>query len=84
MLDAYYWQYVLLRYVNKEKGYEEKMGGQSELTTKYVLLGKKINKVDYMVYFNKSERYSQLKDKLFENSEVIFENSAGGVIRYKK
>ena len=25
-----------------------------------------------------------LKDKLFENSEKIYENSAGGIIKYKK
>lgn len=81
--NAYYWQYVLLRYINKEEVFIEKPRGQSELTTKWKLLNKKINKVDYMVYFNRSEKYNKLKDKMFENSEIIFENSAGGILKYK-
>lgn len=82
--NAYYWQYVLLRYINKEEFLREISAGQRELKTKLVRLEEKINKVDYMVYFNRSEKYNELKDKLFENSEIIFENSAGGILKYKK
>lgn len=81
--NAYYWQYVLLRYINKEEFLREKSAGQRELKTKLVRLEEKINKVDYMVYFNRSEKYNELKDKLFENSEIIYENSAGGILKYK-
>lgn len=81
--NAYYWQYVLLRYVNKEDYFKENPRGQMELTIKWQLLENKINKVDYIVYFNKSEKYNELKDKMFENSEIIFENSAGGILKYK-
>lgn len=81
--NAYYWQYVLLDYVNKEEEYKNKPGLQAELRIKWQILDEKINKVDYIVYFNKSEKYKELEDKLFENSEIIYENSSGGIIRYK-
>ena len=39
-----------------------------------------------MVYFKRSYYYQNAKDileqVLFENGEIIFENSAGGIIKY--
>lgn len=81
--NAYYWQYVLLRYVNKEEYFVNNPCGQAELTTKYFYTEEKITNSDYyMVYFNKSEKFNKLKDKLFEYAEIIYENEAGGVLKY--
>lgn len=82
--NAYYWQYVLLNYINKEDKFIGKAGGQRELTTKWVYLENKIKKVDYIVYFNKSERYKKMENKLFEDSEIIYENESGGILKYNK
>lgn len=82
--NAYYWQYVLLGYVNKEEKFINNPAGQRELTTKWVYLENKVNEVDYMVYFNKSKRYEEMKDIMFENAEIIYENNAGGILKYKK
>ena len=80
--NAYYWQYVLLRYINKEDFY--KYGGQNSLTLKWSKLEEKINNVDYIVYFKNTERYEELRDKLFENAKIIYENDAGGILKYNK
>lgn len=42
----------------------------------------KINNVDYIVYFNRSKMFNLLKNEynLFEN--VIYENEAGGILKY--
>ena len=80
--NAYYWQYAILRYVNKEEEYRYIDVGQEELTDKWERLEEKVNKVDYIVYFNKTDKYMELEDRLFENAEIIFKNSVGGVIKY--
>jgi len=79
-----YWAYVLLRYFNHEELTDMYEEGQDKLNFKRFLLEKNINKVDYMIYFFKSEKYEELKDKLFVNSEIIYENEAGGILKYKK
>ncbi len=76
-----YWIYALLRYINDE-GASKKAWGQDKLNIRRYLLTKNINKVDYIIYFNKSKEYNKLKDKLFENAEIIYENSAGGILKY--
>lgn len=78
----YYWSYALLRYINDEE-VTEKYYGQPKMNYKSYLLKDKINNVDYMVYFNRSKSYQLLKDRLFENSEIIYKNSSGGILRYK-
>lgn len=77
----YYWSYVLLRYVNYEEEMDAQGYGQFKLNIKTSLLPKNINKVDYIIYFNRSEFYKRLEDRLFENSEIIYENDAGGIIK---
>lgn len=77
----YYWSYVLLRYVNYEEAMDAQGYGQFKLNIKASLLPKNINKVDYIIYFNRSEFYKRLEDRLFENSEIIYENDAGGIIK---
>lgn len=81
--SAYYWAYVLLDYINKGEEFENRYGGQTELMKSWKSLPHKINKVDYIIYFNKDYTYDELKDKLFENAEIIYENSAGGILKYK-
>lgn len=79
----YYWSYALLRYINDEPT-TEKYYGQYKMNWKSYLLKDKIGKVDYIIYFNRSKVYSLLADKLFENAEIIYENEAGGVLKYLK
>lgn len=76
------WTYAMLRYINKEKSFEGKKSGESYLVSKWLLLPQKINKVNYIIYFNKSKMYNSLKDKLFENAEIIYENPSGGILKY--
>ena len=80
----YYWAYTILRYVNYEEQFTKIGKGQNKLNLKVYLLPTKINKVDYMIYFKKDEAYKTLEDKLFENSKIIFENNAGGILQYIK
>ena len=80
----YYWAYPILRYVNPEEGFNKISKGQNRLNLKIYLLEGKINKVDYMIYFKKSDTYKKLEDKLFENSQIIYENESGGILKYNK
>ena len=57
--------------------------GQNKLNLKVYLLPQKINNVDYIVYFKKSDIYNKMKDKMFQNSEIIYENKSGGILKYK-
>lgn len=62
------------------------MDGQTLLEKKFINLENKITsgeKLDYIIYFNKSGVYDTLEDEIFKNSEVIFENDAGGIVKYK-
>jgi len=78
------WGYDLLRYVNSEDFFKDVTYGQYRLAIKAVKAHEKIGKVDYMIYFNKSYYFKQAKDKVFENGKIIFENEAGGIIKYNK
>ena len=82
--NAYYWQYVLLDYIYKEGKFVGKSGGQGELTTKWAYLEKKVKNIDYMVYFKKTQRYKKMEDILFDNAEIIYENEAGGILKYNR
>ncbi len=82
-----YWVYVLLRYVSyydELDEYGSLYGGQEKLFMKYKNAINRIGKVDYMIYFKRCEFYERAKDKLFENAEVLYENDAGGIVRYMK
>ena len=63
------------------------MHGQILLEKKFINLENKITsgeKLDYIIYFNKSGVYDTLEDEIFKNSEIIFENDAGGIVKYNK
>ena len=78
------WGYDLLRYVNYEEFFKTVTYGQFRLAIKAQTAHEKIGKVDYMIYFNRSYYFNQAKDKVFEDGEIIFENEAGGIIKYNK
>ena len=83
---TYYWSYVLLRYTDKDDIFNSKLyGGQTLLEKKHFNIKQKIedkNELQYIIYFNKSKMYNSLKDKLFENAEIIYENPSGGILKY--
>lgn len=81
--EQLFWEYGLLGYVNYDDFLvDPQYGGQDRLTLKAINAHEKIGKVDYMVYFNKSDFYKEVEDIIFENGEVIYENDAGGIIKY--
>ena len=84
---TYFWSYVLLRYTDNDEMFKERIyGGQDLLGKKWNNLDEKIknDKLDYVIYFNKSKKYATLKDILFENSEIIYQNESGGILKYNK
>jgi len=78
-----YWTYALLRYINEDSE-SKKYRGQKKLNVKMVLVPTKINEVDYIIYFNRTNMYKKCKFRLFINADIIYENEAGGIIKYKK
>lgn len=83
---TYYWAYPLLRYTDKDEVfYTSTYGEQAELGRKWANLQKKVtneNELDYIIYFNRSKLYKRVKNVLFENSEIVYENEAGGILKY--
>lgn len=41
------------------------------------------DKFNYVIYFKKSSAYDIVKNGVFKNGQIIFENDAGGVIKYE-
>jgi len=82
--EQIFWAYGMIRKINYDDFLDDpQYGGQDRLTLKAMTAYKKIGKVDYMIYFNQSYYYNQVKDLIFENGEVIYENDAGGIIKYE-
>lgn len=65
-----------------------RVDGINLLQTKWLNLENKIlnqkNNIDYIIYFNKSEKFKQLEDELFLDAEVIYKNEAGGILKYNE
>lgn len=78
------WTYDLLKYINYDTLFEKYTYGQTRFEVKAQTAFQKIGKVDYMIYFNASKYYNKYKDIVFENSKIIYENEAGGIIKYNK
>lgn len=84
------WGYPILRYVNYDENLDkiedEDNLAQARLMKKHSDIIEKIGKVDYLIYFKKSIYYKLLNEKmnLLENGEIIYENDAGGIIKYTK
>jgi len=81
--DNIAWDYALLRYVNPEPAFKGIYTGEDYLISKLMIIEKKINKVDYMIYFKTSDFFQDLEIDIFENSEIIYENETGGILKYK-
>lgn len=81
--EQLYWQYSMFRYVNYDEFLDDPhYSGQDRLTLKAMTAYQKIGKVDYMVYFKRSGYFKRVQDIVFERGEVIYENAAGGIIKY--
>ncbi len=85
--EQIFWEYGLLNYINCDEEFKIFKGSeQDKMTKKAQTAYKKIEKVDYMIYFKRCYYYQNAKDilekVLFENGEIIFENNAGGIVKY--
>lgn len=79
-LEQGYWSYTLTGYVNN-KDNAITGHGQSGLTKKMLQLRKGIKTADYIIYFNRTNRYKILKDEIHERGTTIFENEYGGIVK---
>ncbi len=81
-MEQGYWAYTLTRYLNnKEQQYTRK--GQKGLTIKMINAKKDIEEADYIIYFNRTDYYKALKQKIHELGDIVFENSYGGIVKCK-
>ena len=79
----YLWSYVILRHIREDE--EIKYTGQTGIYNKVICnLEKDVEKADYIIYFNRSSYFQYLKDKIFEESEIIYQNESGGIVKHKK
>lgn len=72
----------MMNYLNQKN-----IGGQKLLEVKWTNLNEKIkndNELDYVIYLNKSTTYKKLKNILFKDSEIIYENESGGILKYNR
>lgn len=81
-VTAYYWTYALLNYYNTTMNFDNAYSGQTLLMYNYKYLPQKLNNVDYLIYFKKSNAYKVLETRIQKNAEIIYENEAGGILKY--
>ncbi len=74
-----YWAYAITRRINDD---EPKIRGETKLSVKMAHVGKRAGKVDYMIYFNRGFFYKYYQEVLLKDTEVVYENSAGGILKY--
>lgn len=83
--EQLFWEYSLLRYVSYEDILDDPIySGQQRLTLKSRRAERKIGEVDYMVYFKRSTYFMPNEKKLFEAGTIIYENEAGGIVKFDK
>lgn len=73
------WAYSMTRIMNDD---DKKHTGGQKIEYKMMYVGKEAGKIDYLIYFNRGKYYQIYKKILWENAEVIFENSSGGILKY--
>ena len=56
---------------------------QKGLSTIQENLNETFSKNDFVVYFTRSQKYTELKAELFKDAEIVYENYAGGILKYK-
>lgn len=82
---AYYWSYVLLGYTDKNDDKYIYGGGQDVLERKHFNLKNKLSNkksVDYVICFYKSAKYYELKELLYTDFQIIYENEYGAILKY--
>ena len=84
-MEQYFWTYSLTRYINNnDKSLDEQAVGQHLLELKCESTERNIDDAEYIVYFNEAKNYEQLKEKIFVQGNIIFENEVGGIIECTK
>ena len=81
---TYYWSYILLEYFKEDIKYK-KYRGEELFEKKWnnsITRIRNRENIDYVIYFTKSSNYKRVQDILFENAEIIYENEAGGILKY--
>lgn len=82
-MEQGYWAYTLTGYLNdKFKDYTRK--GQYGLTIKMVNAKNDIEDADYIIYFNRTDYYKALKQRIHELGDIVFENNSGGIVKCKQ
>lgn len=83
--EQFFWTYSLTGYINdnEEVVTEEvsKAVGQRKLELKYISTIKNFKKADYIIYFYRAIPYKALKEQIFRQGEIIFENASGGIVK---
>ncbi len=81
-MEQGYWAYTLTRYLNnKEQLYTRK--GQNGITLKMLNAKNDIEAADYIIYFNRTDYYKVLQQRIHELGDIIFENNFGGIVKCK-
>ena len=81
-MEQGYWAYTLTRYLNnKEQSYTRK--GQNGITLKMLNAKNDIEAADYIIYFNRTDYYKVLQQRIHELGDIIFENNFGGIVKCK-
>ncbi len=73
------WTYAIIRRINKDVNESSQFFIENKVKTVY----KRTCKVNYLIYFNRGLYYKEYKDVLEFNTEKVFENEAGGILKYK-
>lgn len=81
-MEQGYWAYTLTRYLNdKFQDYTRK--GQNGLTLKMLNAKNDIEDADYIIYFNRTDYYKALQQRIHELGDIVFENNSGGIVKCK-
>lgn len=79
-IEQGFWAYSITRRINND----DKHYGVEKLEYKMMSVGERAGKVDYVLYFNRGEYYQVYKKELWVNAELVYENDAGGILKYNK
>lgn len=82
-MEQGYWTYTLTRYINNKDG-EITGRGQDGLTIKMLKTKDDMEDADYIIYFNRTNRYKAYKQRIHELGDIVFENEYGGIVECAK
>ena len=75
-----FWTNSIVKPVDKDGKYI----GRADQETYLIIVGLRVNKADYLIYFNRGYYYKLWKRLIWHNAEVVYQNSAGGILKYNK